>query len=351
MRVKLATVVLVVMALAYAMIWAWHEATDRARAFAEDLVVMNGEHRGTETSRTPYNFDLGGAKRLVIANDLGSVEVTAASGSKVMVEQLTYSGQDDNARALAKRFSVVSGVEKDGGLKISVKTDADRRARRRVRVKLVAQVPPEVSLRVEVASGGIDVAGMNRDVAVDTGSGEISVSNVRGAVVAHTGSGEINASNLWGGIRADTGSGGVDLKMVRGRTTAESGSGGLTLSDVEADEISASTASGSVELEDVWGNSINADSASGGVSASLKKPFSGRMDLRTSSGGVELRLPANSDCVINAHTSSGGIDNSLPLRSEVSKEGELAGTLGSGKGRVEVSSDSGGITLEAAGAE
>jgi hypothetical protein len=359
--VKLMVAVLVVMGLVYATIWAWRTTVERARGYAEELITMNSEQTGMETSRATGVFDLAGAKGLTIGNDFGSVEVSAG-GPKVEVQQFIYAGQDDRARELAKEFSVVSAPDGRGGLKISVKGGEQGRgasrvwigfgrapARPRVRVKLVVTVPPEVGLQVEVKSGEVKVVGMKAAVTAASGSGEISLRNIRGAVIASTGSGSIDGKRLLGGVTAETGSGSIDLAVVRGHASAKTGSGGLALSDVDGDEILADTGSGDIQMSEVSAGSIRAEAASGSIEVRVNRPFTGQMRLDTGSGGVTLALPAGSDCRVDAHTSSGGIDSGLLLQSVSSSRGKLTGVMGAGRGSVEVSTGSGGIALEAAG--
>jgi len=357
--VKLMMAVLVVMGLVYATIWAWRATTERARSYAEELIMMNSEQTGMETSRATSVFDLAGAKQVTLVNEFGSVEVSAG-GPKVEVQQFVYAGQDDRARELAKEFSAVSAPDGKGGLKISVKGGEQGRgasrvwigigktpARPRARVKLVVTVPPEVGLQVEVKSGEVKVVGMGAAVAVSSGSGEISLEDIRGAVTAETGSGSIGGKNLLGGVTAETGSGSIDLAVVRGHASAKTGSGGLALSDVDGDEILADTGSGDIQMSEVSAGSIKAKAASGGIEVRVHRPFTGQMRLETGSGEVTLSLPAGSDCRVDASTSSGGIDNGLPLQSVSSSRGKLTGGMGAGRGSVEVSTGSGGITLEA----
>ncbi len=358
--VKLMIAVLVVMGLVYATIWAWRTTAERARSYAEELITMDSELTLKETSRATSVFDLAGAKTLTIGNDFGPVEVSAG-GPKVEVQQFVYTGQNDSARKLAKEFSVVGAPDGAGGLRISVKgaeqgRDTSRTwiglgkspAQPRVRVKLVVKAPPGVALRVEAKSGEVKVAGMGATVAASTGSGGISLESIRGAVTAETGSGSIGGKNLLGGVAAETGSGSIDLTMVRGRASAKAGSGGLTLSDVDGDEIAANTGSGEIQMSEVSAGSIKAETSSGGIEVRVHRPFTGQMRLETGSGEVTLALPAGSDCRVDAHTSSGGIDNGLPLQSVSTSRGKLTGTMGAGRGSVEMSTGSGGISLQAA---
>lgn len=342
MRVKLLVSVLVVMGLVYGLALGWRYAIASARTYAEEA-VMEGE--GKETARISEGFDLGGATRLTIENAYGSVEVKAG-GPQVTVERTVYAGGDTGeARARAARFTLAAGPDGGDGYKISVR---GQRERPRVRVDLAVEVPPQLALSLQVASGEARVSGMGSSVTVSTGSGGISVESIAGPVAAKTGSGDILVKAAQSGVTAATGSGDIELTQVHGPTDAKTGSGSVMVRGARGDQISLKTASGSLDLTDIAGQSLVAESASGSIQMSVSEPFSGEMRLRTASGSISLALPAGSDCRLDASTASGSVSSSLPLAEITSRGRSLSGRLGAGKGHIEAKTASGSVELKQA---
>ncbi|MGD0112938.1 MAG: DUF4097 family beta strand repeat-containing protein [Armatimonadota bacterium] len=344
MRAGLIISVLVVMGLAYLVSYAWHRTAQATKEMAQDLIVNNGSS-GTETSRATETFDVGGKKRLAIANDFGSVEVTPG-GPAVSAERIVFAGQDDEARARAARFKVESNPDGADGVALRV---VGEKGPRRVRVKLIVQAPPELDLKVDVSFGDVSVTGWKARVDAAAGSGNATLKSVAGAATAKSGSGNVTAENMHGGIAAESGSGNVDLSLVRGRAYAHTGSGDVNLADIDGSDITAESEHGSVSLDDAGGANIRARTHSGDVRVSVKKPFSGTMEIHTGSGDASLALPPGSDCRIEARTGSGSVNNELTMKVESSSERAVTGYLGKGAGSVQITTGSGDVSLEAAG--
>lgn len=344
MRVGLIISVLVVMGLAYLTIYAWHRTAETTREMAQDL-VMNAGSVGSETSRATETFDVSGKKRLTIVNDYGSVEIMAG-GPKLTIERVVYAGQDNQARARAAQFKVETAPEGADGFRVRVTGEPGRR---RASVRLIVQGPPEMELIVQVKLGNGEVSGWRSNVGVTTGSGDLTLKSIAASAAAKTESGNITAENVQGGVVAETGSGNIDLSTVRGHAYGKTGSGDVTMTDVTASDITGEAGSGSVSFDGVAGDVISAATDSGNVEVAVKQPFSGRMQIRAGSGNAELTLPATSDCRVEAKAAAGEISNSLTMRVSAMSNNHLQGTLGNGRGLVQISSGSGNIVLEEAG--
>jgi len=344
MRAGLIISVLVVMGLAYLISYAWHRTAQATKDMAQDLAMSN-ESSGIETSRATETFDVGGKKRLTIVNDFGSVEVTPG-GPTISAERIVFAGQDDEARARAARFKVEAEPDGADGVALHV---VGEKGPRRVRVKLIVKAPPELDLKVDISSGDVSVTGWMARVDAATRSGNAVLKSVAGEATAKAGSGNVTAESMHGGITAETGSGNVDLSLVRGRAYAHTGSGDVNLTDINGSDITAESGSGNVSLDGASGADVKARTHSGDVHVSIKKPFSGTMEIHTGSGNASLALPPGSDCRIEARTGSGNVSNELTMRVENSSQRGVSGSLGKGTGSIQITTGSGDVSLEEAG--
>jgi DUF4097 and DUF4098 domain-containing protein YvlB len=86
---------------------------------------------------------------------------------------------------------------------------------------------------------------------------------------------------------------------------------------------------------------------SGGVQIDGNPAESSYWDLHASSGDVTLHVPGSASFRLYARTGSGDIDAQIPIELEgTAAKHELRARIGDGKGRVEVETSSGKITLQ-----
>ena len=339
MRVLIA--VLVVAACAWGLVLGWRHLVPRACRYVEDVVAELAAQSHTEVSRFTDSFDLEGAPRLTIENDFGPVEVRPG-GPQASVSVVVHArGKEAVERARAAEFSLAASRDSSNGCNIEVVGSRHPR----VRVDLIAEVPPDIALQLQLTSGRARVMDRTGPVNIASGSGAISVSNLAGGVTAHTRSGAIGVERVQGGATATTRSGRIELTDIEGTTVAETSSGRVSLRAVQADEISATSGSGAVELCEVDGHSIKAITRSGSIRVSLSRPLGGDMTARSGSGSIRVMLPTGSNCDVRATSGSGSVRSELPLSGSHTSRHEVGGTLGAGRGRVEIGTRSGAIRL------
>ena len=338
---KVLIAVLVVAACAWGLVLGWRHLVRRAGRYVEDVVAESEAQGHTEVSRFTDSFDLAGAPRLTIENDFGPVEVRPG-GPQASISVVVYArGEEAVEHARAAEFSLRSSRDASNGC--SIKVVGSRHPR--VRVDLIAEAPPEIALQLRLKSGRARVTDRTGPVNIASESGSISGSDLAGGVTAHTRSGRISMERVQGGAKATTASGRVELTEIEGTTVAETSSGSVSLRAVQADEISAKSGSGSVELSEVDGHGVKAITRSGSIRVSLSRPFTGDMSARSGSGSIRVMLPTGSDCDVRATTASGSVRSELPLTGGHTSRHEVGGTLGAGRGRVEIDTRSGSIRL------
>ncbi|MEU3709707.1 DUF4097 family beta strand repeat-containing protein [Streptomyces catenulae] len=177
----------------------------------------------------------------------------------------------------------------------------------------------EVSVTVPAATR-VDVASVGSSVVV---------TGVAGPTRVQTVSGDSTLVGLTGEVRTDTVSGRVEAQGVTGGLRFHSVSGDLTVLDGGAATVQADSVSGDMVL-DLDPSDRGAD-----------------IQLTSVSGEVAIRLPEPGDTRVEAGTTSGTLSNAFDTLRVGGGWGakHLSGTLGSGSGRLKVTTVSGGLAL------
>jgi len=133
------------------------------------------------------------------------------------------------------------------------------------------------------------------------------------------------------------------LSDQRGDVDVSTGSGRIYLTDVQAADIAASTSEGRLYFTRVGADRLDAHTNFGRIYATDLRAVDGA--LTTKEGRVTVSLAGNSDAVVSAKVTD---DNDIHVSGlPVAEDGanKRVVRLGSGRGRFEVSSDDGSITL------
>ncbi|MER5635692.1 DUF4097 family beta strand repeat-containing protein [Kitasatospora sp. NPDC002227] len=166
------------------------------------------------------------------------------------------------------------------------------------------------------------------EVKIGSASADVTVSGVSGRVGVIGASGETTLVGLSGRIDANTVSGNVDAQSVSGELRVNSVSGNLTVVAGTADRVQAKSVSGSVTLD-------------------LDVRTVAEITVGTVSGPVGIRLPSLADTKVELGTTSGDLSSTFEELTVNSTWGakRLAGELGSGSGKLQVTTVSGPVTV------
>ena len=200
-------------------------------------------------------------------------------------------------------------------------------------------------------------------VAIYQAVGRIVAENVDGRIHLDTHAGDVEARTMSGTLNIDTGSGSAVVAGMDGDLGVDTGSGSVRVDDVTGDDVGIDTGSGDVEAEGVAARRILIDTGSGGIqlrrssardvrldtgSGSVTAELAGEIDrllVDTGSGSVTLYLPDDLDARLAIETGSGGIDVDFPVMITRRARDELRGTIGEGRGSIEVDTGSGSVRI------
>jgi hypothetical protein len=162
------------------------------------------------------------------------------------------------------------------------------------------------------------------------------------ALVEVTSGGGIDASGLRQKLVGHLAEGRITIRDHRGDIDVSTGDGAIRLVDVQGSEIAASTRDGRVYLTRVAADRINAHSASGRIVGADLRATDGA--LTTHDGRIELTLSGNSDAMVSAHTADGRVSvHGFDVMQSVGDSAQFR--VGSGRGKFELSTDDGPITI------
>ena len=267
-------------------------------------------------------------RKLTISNPFGSVEVVAGEGP-VSLETKTFlpGNTVDEARRLGVPVEVRSETTPEGEAKIEVVPIKDTPVLDVMILDLKLKAPAATAVSIEVTAGEAKVSGITGGVEARGQSGKVTVSECKGSVTASTTAGDLEIGNSSGAIEANTSSGALLMDDVSGAVTARTMDRMVNVAVTRSEKVVVRTMSGTIDVK-------------------VKAPFSGQMEVRSKSGDIAVALPSRSNCRVRAMTNTGPITCTLPL-SQVERAGpNVSGQLGAGRGYVEVSSDSGAITVK-----
>jgi hypothetical protein len=206
-------------------------------------------------------------------------------------------------------------------------------------------VPADSEIRATTNSGDLEVSGLKGPANFTGGSGDLKISDISGDVQVTGGSGSIDLSQISGQVGANSGSGDITLDRIHDDIRLQTGSGSIEITD-PAGKVEANTGSGDVTIRGA-ADDIRVRTSSGDVTVDGNPGPGSYWDFRTNNGDVELKVPSSASFRFYARSSSGDISAEVPVTMEgTTGKHEFQARIGDGKGRVEVKSSSGSISLK-----
>lgn len=170
----------------------------------------------------------------------------------------------------------------------------------------------------------------------------------RATLEVTNGDGSITASGLRSGLTARTGDGSIHISDLRGGVDVRTGDGSITAVDVQGPAIRLETSDGRVRLDRVVADRLDGNTGDGSIEGLAVRVADGA--LGTKDGRIRLAVTPDSDATVNLHTGDGRItlDDGMTAVGSPSDDGDARTRvvrLGTGRGRFEISSGDGSISL------
>jgi hypothetical protein len=174
--------------------------------------------------------------------------------------------------------------------------------------------------------------------------GKVAVGNVDGRLSIDAHSAPVNATGTRGELSIDVGSGPVSVTGARGDLSVDTGSGAVEVSRFEGTELTVDTGSGDIRLSAVSAPEVTVETGSGGVTADLRTDPT-TLSVETGSGNIRITAPSTLGAEVDIETSSGEVESDFPLQVTRHSREHLVGTIGDGRGKIQIETGSGDVRL------
>lgn len=307
--------------------------------------LLTGCRPGSSAEGTfEKTLEVNGPVRLELASGSGDAHVTTGPPGEVRVhgEVQVKTWSEESSQRQVHDIESNPPVSQEGNL---IRVSGSGQHMHDLSISYSIIVPPDTEIHATTGSGDLEVSGIKGPATFTSGSGGVSASNIGGDLQVVAGSGAVELSNVHGQVQVTAGSGDITLNSVHGETRLHTGSGDLEITD-PGDALEASTGSGDVTIKGASAD-VRLRTSSGDVTVDGNPGSSNYWDIHTSSGDVVLQVPPTASFRLYARSSSGDIDAAIPIVMEgTTGKHELRARIGDGKGRVEVQSSSGSISLK-----
>lgn len=327
------------------------------------------------------NFAAPDGGSLLIRNPHGDVTVTGSSDDgqiHVSVHKEVHAHNDDAAMDKAKEMSAhltTSG----NALTLEVPSLEGGTA------DLTLQVPRNLAVTVNAASGDVEIDQIHGDVSVSASKSDVTLSAITGAVSAHINDGHSSFSvhSVTGPVNMDGHVGDVNISDVTGHvslsgdffgdTHAEHINGAFDFHssrtnfnvarldgavDLDSDSLNADQILGPVQITTKYGKDITLDrvqgdtsvtnNGKGTVSITTTMPSAG-VKVVNHDGNVDLGLPDHTGFTVDAVTNDGDVENDFNLNDQsINGKTSISGAIDGGGPRISVMTNNGDVTVRKA---
>ena len=224
------------------------------------------------------------------------------------------------------------------------------------------RIPDGKSFNIESASADIDAHDLKLDLDVRSASSDISLETTQGqfacklasgdvTVWGHRGSldiegisSDIKLNDIDGDVNANTTSGDSDIQKVKGSVKISTTSGDNQIYDIDGD-LNVATSSGDITVSGVTG-SVKAEAISGDLRLSALSAKEGNFDVESVSGDVVMEVSSDFSGKMQVATVSGEVSSQLGGELDSYSDSRLRGKIGDGRGRLNISTTSGDISID-----
>jgi DUF4097 and DUF4098 domain-containing protein YvlB len=267
------------------------------------------------TDGTPINEHrpLSATGKITVNNLSGVIEVRAWDKNEVEITGTLGRGSE--------KLDI-----KGGGDRLDIEVRLPARARNVESSELFLRVPEGAQVELESVSADLTVNGTRGPVRVTSVSGDVTIEGPMREVRAETVSGDMTVKAASAETRLQSVSGDIQVRQASGIFRAETVSGDLKVSGGNFAEVDVEAVSGDLELKL---DSLNDDA---------------EVRVDSVSGNVEFTVPKTLNTQLRLETYSGDLRSDFGKQERDEPE-RISATLGSGKGRFQVETHSGDITL------
>jgi Putative adhesin len=297
---------------------------------------------GSTTGTFDRELTVTGPVVLEVTNGAGDVHINPGAPGSVLVhgEFHIRSVFFEDVQKRSAEIAQHPPIEQEGNL---IRIGPGKQSWSNVTVNYTITVPAETELRGTMGSGDLQVRGIHGPLRLTSGSGDVTADKIGEDTQVTTGSGDVRLADIQGEAQITTGSGDLRLSNVQNEIRVHTGSGDITI-EQPGKTITAGTGSGDVILRGI-SSDARVKTGSGDITVDGDPAGTSYWEFHTGSGEVGIRVPSGSSFRFYARTSSGKITTGIPMVVEQQLKHELHAHVNDGKGRIEVQTSSGDISV------
>ena len=288
--------------------------------------------------------------KLIVDVDFGTIDVSAGANDKITLAAHRKIDSDNEAQEKEYLTSAPVIVSKEGN---TVTIRARRQNKERnlnwsgrcsMDARYTVQVPRSFNSELRTGGGTIIVAELTGSMSADTSGGKLKFTHLRGPTGATTSGGSIELNGCEGALKVDTSGGRIDATDGSGSLEARTSGGSIVVRNFGGD-TKVETSGGRLTFENINGK-ITGRSSGGSISAKLKSPVPGDVNLETSAGSIDVMVPPDAGLDIEAEASSGRVISELPFIGTRTDRDTMKGKINGGGKSLVLRSGAGSISIK-----
>jgi DUF4097 and DUF4098 domain-containing protein YvlB len=293
--------------------------------------------------------------RLIVDVDFGTIDVAAGPDNKISVEAHRKIDSDNDAQEKEYFASAPVTVSKDGNT-VTVRARRQNKdknlnwsGRCNMDARYTVRVPKSFNSELRTGGGSIQVSEIVGTMSADTSGGKLKFTHLKGPTGATTSGGSIELNGCDGPLKVDTSGGRIEAIDGTGSLEARTSGGSIVVRNFGGD-AKVETSGGRLAFENINGK-IFGRTSGGSISARLKSPVPGDVNLETSAGSIDVLVPPDAGLDIEAEASSGRVTSDLPFTGTRTDRDSMKGKINGGGKSLVLRSGAGSISIKPASAE
>jgi hypothetical protein len=293
--------------------------------------------------------------KLIVDVDFGTIDVSAGADDKISVMAHRKIDSDNQAQEKEYLASAPVTVSKEGNT-VTIRARRQNKehnlnwsGRCSMDARYTVHVPRTFNSELRTGGGTIMVAELTGSMSADTSGGKLKFTHLHGPTGATTSGGSIELNGCEGALKVDTSGGRIEATDGSGSLEARTSGGSIVVRNFGGD-TKVETSGGRLTFENINGK-ITGRSSGGSISAKLKSPVPGDVNLETSAGSIDVTVPPDAGLDIEAEASSGRVTSDLPVTGTRTDRDSMKGKINGGGKSLVLRSGAGSISIKPTSAE
>ncbi len=321
------------------------------------LLLVIAAATASALSEENVNQQVDGASggKLIVDVDFGTIDVSSGADDKISVAAHRRIDSDNEAQEKEYLASAPVTVSKEGNT-VTIRSRRQNKennlnwtGRCSMDARYTVHVPRSFNSELRTGGGTIMVAELIGTMSADTSGGKLKFTHLRGPTGATTSGGSIELNGCEGPLKVDTSGGRIEAIDGCGSLEARTSGGSIVVRNFGGD-TKVETSGGRLTFENINGTIIGRSSG-GSISAKLKSPVPGDVNLETSAGSIDVMVPPDAGLDIEAEASSGRVTSELPFIGTRTDRDSMKGKINGGGKSLVLRSGAGCISIKPASAE